>query len=173
MAGGLALAAHAALEEPALGLFGAAGATVLAMALLSGRAGLVAPALILVAVGYAATLVARDVNALDPAAPLVACALLLVAELAYWSVELASSVRAEPRVLLGRLAALVGLAATALALAAGVLAATAIPLGGGLVWNLAGMTAAAGAIALIAELSRRSGAGVEPTQPGDSRPHWF
>ncbi|MGH3080724.1 MAG: hypothetical protein ACRDNH_06250 [Gaiellaceae bacterium] len=173
MAGALALAAHAALEEPALGLFGAAGAAVLAVAILVGRAGLVAPALVLVAAGYAATLVARDARALDPAAPLVACALLLVAELAYWSVELASSGRAEPRVLLRRLAALVGLAATALALAAGVLAATAMPFGGGLAWNLIGIIAAAGAIALIAELSRRSGAGGEPTQPGDTRPHRF
>jgi hypothetical protein len=173
VAGALALAAYAAFEEPALGLFGAAGAAVLAVANVVARAGLVAPALVLVAAGYAATLTARDANALDPAAPLVACALLLVAELAYWSVELASSGRAESRVLLRRLAALLGLAAAALALAAGVLAATAMPFGGGLAWNLVGMTAAAGAIALIAELARRSGAGVEPTQPGAARPHRF
>jgi hypothetical protein len=173
VAGALALAAYAALEEPALGLFPAAGAAVLAVAIVVARAGLVAPALVLVAAGYAATLIARDANDLDPAAPLVACALLLVAELAYWSVELASSGRAESRVLLRRLAALVGLAAAALALAAGVLAATAMPFGGGLAWNLVGMTAAAGAIALIAELTRRSGAGVEPTRPGAARPHRF
>jgi hypothetical protein len=160
VAGALALAAHAFHEEPPLGLFGAAGAAVLVVALLVGRAGPVAPALVLVAAGYAATLVARDANALDPAAPLVACGLLLVAELAYWSVELASSGRAEPRVPLRRLAALVGLTAAALALAAGVLAATAIPFGGGLAWNLVGIIAAAGAIALIAELSSRSGAGL-------------
>jgi hypothetical protein len=163
VAGALVLAAHAALEEPALALFGAAGAAVLAVALLVAAAGLVAPALVLVAAGYAATLVARDADALDAAAPLVACALLLVAELAYWSVELARSGRAEPRVLLRRLAALLGLAAAALALATGVMAATSIPPGGGLAWNLVGMAAAAGAIALIAELARRSGAGVGPT----------
>jgi hypothetical protein len=173
VAGSLALAAYAALEKPALGLSGAAGAAVLAVAIVVARAGLVAPALVLVAAGYAVTLIARDANALDPAAPLVACALLLVAELAYWSVELASSGRAESRVLLRRLAALVGLAAAALALAAGVLAATAMPFGGGLAWNLVGMTAAAGAIALIAELARRSGAGVEPTHPGAARPDRF
>jgi hypothetical protein len=157
VAGALGLAVHAALEEPALGLLGAAGAAVLAVANLIARAGLVAPALVLVAAGYAATLVVRDADAPDPAAPLVACALLLVAELAYSSVELASAGRAEARVLLRRLGALLGLAAVALALAAGVLAATAIPFGGGLAWNLVGMAAAAGAIALIAALARRSG----------------
>ena len=173
MAGALVLTAYAALEEPTLGLFGAAGAAVLSVAIVVARAGLVAPALVLVAAGYATTLIARDANALDPAAPLVACALLLVAELAYWSVELASSGRAESRVLLRRLVALAALAAAALPLAAGVLAATAMPFGGGLAWNLVGMTAAAGAIALIAQLARRSGAGVEPTQRGSARPHRF
>jgi hypothetical protein len=166
VAGALALAAYASLEVPAFGLFGAAGAAVLAVALVVTRAGAVAPALVLVAAGYAATLVARDANAPDAAAPLVACALLLVAELAYWSVELAKSGRAEPRVLLRRFAALLGLAAAALALATGVLAATAMPFGGGLAWNLVGISAAAGAIALIAELARRSGGGVEPSPPG-------
>lgn len=155
VAGALGLAAHAALEEPAVGLFGAAGAVVLAGALVFRRSGLVAPALALVAAGYAVMLVVRNADVADPAAPLVACALLLVAEFAYWSVELAGTGQAEVRNLLRRFFALLALAAGALVLAAGVLAATAVPLGGGLVWNVLGVAAAATAVALITALARR------------------
>ncbi len=154
LAGAVGLAIHAALERPELGLFGAGGAVVLGGALVFGVPVLVAPSVLLVAAGYAATLVVRDAGTLDAAAPLVACALLLVAELAYWSVELRGAGRAERRVLLRRLGALVALAAVSLALAAGVLAATAIPFGGGLAWNIVGVAAAAGAAALIAGLAR-------------------
>lgn len=153
MAGVVALAAHAALEEPLLGLCGAAAAAVLALSLVLGRAGGVAPAVVIVAAGYAGTLVIRDADAFDAGAPLVACALLLVAELAFWSVELAGIGQAEPRTLLRRLGAMLALAVVALGLAAGVLVATAVPLGGGLIWNLVGVAAAAGAIALIAKLA--------------------
>lgn len=132
-----------------------AGATLLAMALVLARAGLVAPSLVLVAAGYAGTLVARDADVLDAAAPLVGCALLLVAELGYWSVELAGTGREERPVLLRRLTAMLALAGAALVLGAAVLAATALPLGGGLAWNLVGVAAAAAALALIARLAAR------------------
>jgi hypothetical protein len=134
-------------------VFGTAGAVVLVLALALGRAGLVAPALVLLAAGYAATLVARNASVLDAAAPLVGCGLLLVAELAYWSVELAGAGREERPVLLRRLTAMLALAAAALALGAAVLAATALPIGGGLAWNLVGVAAAAAALALIARLA--------------------
>jgi len=132
-----------------------AGAALLAMALVLARAGLVAPSLVLVAAGYAGTLVARDADVLDAAAPLVGCALLLVAELSYWSVELAGTGREERPVLLRRLTAMLALAGAALVLGAAVLAATALPLGGGLAWNLVGVAAAAAALALIARLAAR------------------
>lgn len=154
--GALALAAQAALEEPALGLFALAGAVVLVVALVLRRSGPVAPALVLVAAGYAGTLVLRDADVVDAAAPLVACALLLVGELAYWSVELAGTGQAEVRALLRRLVALLALAAGALGLSAGVIATTAVPLGGGLVWDAVGITAAAAAVALIAALATSS-----------------
>jgi hypothetical protein len=144
---------YAAIEEAPLGLVGTAGAAVLALALATARAGLVAPALVLVAGGYAAKLAVRDAGALDGAAPLVGCALLLVAELAYWSVELAGAGRQERPVLLRRLAALLGLAAAALVLGSAVLAAAALPLGGGLAWDVVGVAAAAAALALIARLA--------------------
>ena len=124
------------------------------LALASARAGLVAPALVLVAAGYAVFLAARDSDSLDAAAPLVGCALLLVAELAYWSVELATAGRAERPVLLRRVAALLGLAGAALVLGSAALAAAALPLGGGLTWDLVGVAAAAAALAVIARLAR-------------------
>lgn len=130
---------------------------MLTVALVLQRAGLVAPALVLVAGGYAGTLVLRDADVVDAAGPLVACGLLLVAELAYWSVELAGTGQAEVRALLRRLVALFALAAGALVLATGVLAATAVPLGGGLVWNVVGVTAAAAAVGLIAALAASAG----------------
>jgi hypothetical protein len=153
VAGAGGLAAHAALEEPALGLFGTAGAALMALALALGRGGLIAPALVLVAAGYTGALVARDADALDATAPLVGCSLLVVAELAHWSVELVGKGREERSVLLRRLGAMLGLAGGALGLGAAVLAVTALPLGGGLAWNLVGVAAAAGALALIARLA--------------------
>lgn len=153
------------MEEPALAFFGLAGLVPLAGALALSRPGLVAPALVLVAAGYTGMLVARDSNTLDAAAPLVGCTLLLVAELAYWSVELARTGREERPVLLRRLTAMLGLAAAALVLGAAVLAATTIPLGGGLAWNLVGVAAAAAALALIAWLASQG----RPSAPRASR----
>lgn len=138
---------------------------LLAAALALARPGFVAPALVLVAAGYAGTLVARDADVLDAAAPLVGCALMLVAELAYWSVELARTGREERPVLLRRLTAMAGLAAAALALGAAVLAATTLPVGGGLAWNLVGVAAAAASLALIAWLASLG----RPSAPRASR----
>lgn len=120
------------------------------------RPGLVAPALVLVAAGYAGALLVRDADQLDAAAPLVACALLLAAELAYWSIELAQTGRAESRVLARRAGAVLALAAASLALAAGVLAATELPFGGGLAWNLVGLAAAAAAVMLVVGAATRA-----------------
>jgi hypothetical protein len=164
VAGAVGLAVYAALVEPPLGLLGAAGVVLVLLAVALGRAGLVAAGLVVVLAGYAASVVARDSAALDPAAPLVGGTLLVVAELAYWSVELRGKESEGRSVLVRRLAMLAALTAGAVGLGAGVLAATALPLGGGLVWNLVGVAAAVAALALIARLAsvERSGAG-EPT----------
>jgi hypothetical protein len=164
VAGAVGLAVYAALVEPPLGLLGAAGVVLVLLAVALGRAGLVAAGLVVVLAGYAASVVARDSAALDPAAPLVGGTLLVVAELAYWSVELRGKESESRSVLVRRLAMLAALTAGAVGLGAGVLAATALPLGGGLVWNLVGVAAAVAALALIARLAsvERSGAG-EPT----------
>jgi hypothetical protein len=165
VAGAAGLAAHAALSEPALGLLGAAGGALVLLAVALGRAGLVAPGLVVMLAGYAASVVARDSAALDPAAPLVGGALLVVAELAYWSVELKGKEPEDRAVVVRRVATLALVTAGAIGLGAAVLAATALPLGGGLVWNVAGVAAAVAALALIARLA--SGG---PTPPRTRRP---
>jgi hypothetical protein len=152
----LGLALHAALERTELGLLGAGGAAALGAGLVLRRPGLVAPSVVLVAAGYAGALLVRDAEQLDPAAPLVACALLLLAELAYWSIELAQTARAEGRVLARRAGAVLALAAASLALGAGVLAVTELPFGGGLAWNLVGLAAAAAAVTLIVAAAARA-----------------
>jgi hypothetical protein len=164
VAGAAGLAVYAALVEPPLGLLGAAGVVLVLLAVALGRAGLVAAGLVVVLAGYAASVVARDSAALDPAAPLVGGTLLVVAELAYWSVELRGKESESRSVLVRRLAMLAALTAGAIGLGAGVLAATALPLGGGVVWNLVGVAAAVAALALIARLAsvERSGS-EEPT----------
>jgi Pyruvate/2-oxoacid:ferredoxin oxidoreductase gamma subunit len=160
VAGAAGLAAYAALVEPALGLLGLAGLVLVLLAVALGRAGLVAPGLVVVLAGYATSVVVRDSAALEPAAPLVGGGLLVVAELAYWSVELRGKEPEERLVVFRRLATLVALTAGAVVLGAGVLAAAAaLPLGGGLVWNVVGVAAAVAALAVIARLAsvERSG----------------
>ena len=99
---------------------------------------------------------AADRETVDASAPLVAAGLLLLAELAYWSVELRSSGRAETGLLVRRLTALALLVFGAVLLGLVVLVATTVPLGGGVVWDAVGVAAAAGALALLARLARRS-----------------
>ena len=165
MAGAAGLAVYAALVEPPLGLLGGAGVVLVLLAVALGRAGLVAPGLAVLLAGYAASVVAQDSAALDPAAPLVGGTLLVVAELAYWSVELRGKEPEDRAVVVRRVATLAALTAGAMGLGAAVLAATALPLGGGLVWNVVGVAAAVAALALIARLAsaERRGAGVERT----------
>lgn len=165
MAGAAGLAAYTALVDPALVLLGAAGVALVLLAVALARAGLVAPGLVALLAGYATSLVARDSAALDAAAPLVGGALLVVAELAYWSVELRGKEPEDRAVVVRRVATLAALTAGAIGLGAAVLAATAFPLGGGLVWNVVGVAAAVAALALIAGL-----AGGGPTPPHTRRP---
>lgn len=79
----------------AVGLLGAVCAVVLAAALLARWPALVAPAAATLGAAYA-VVVAANGGSLDLAAPLVAVALLLVCELAYWSHELHATSPDEP-----------------------------------------------------------------------------
>ena len=94
-------------------------------------------------------------DVLEPAAPIVAGGLLLVAELAYWSTELRGPGREEGEVLRRRLAALAVISVLAVALGSFVVVVTAAPLGGGLAWDVVGVGAAAATLAVVALLARR------------------
>ena len=150
----------AAASEPYEGPVAAVGglgvlAALAAVAL--GWASAIPAALVLLATEYVLGIGAGrgHEDVLEPAAPLVAAGLLLVAELAYWSLELRGPGREEPTVLLRRLVALVVVTVLAVALGAFVVVVTAAPLGGGLAWDVVGVAAAAATLAVVAVLARR------------------
>jgi hypothetical protein len=109
--------------------------------------------LVLLAGAYASVLAGRA--GVDTAAPLYAGGLLVLAELAYWSVELRGRGSEERRVVVRRVTALAWLAIGSVVLGALVVAVTAIPLGGGVLWDAIGVAAAVGTLAVLAALARR------------------
>jgi hypothetical protein len=134
-----------------------AGVAVMTVALVLGRAGLVGPALILLAAGYGARLVALDPG-LDGRAPLAAAALVAAGELAYLSITLRLPVR-QTRGLVGvRVVVAVFEALGAALVAALVLAAAGLPAAGGAGGDAVGVVAAAVALGLVAALARRRAA---------------
>ena len=148
------LAADRLPEIPAAIALG--GGLLLGAALMGGWTALLPWSLVLLGAAYVASLELRpDAGAIDAAAPLVGAGLLAVAELAYWSIELRGPGREERRLLARRAAAVVGLALASLLLGAVVVTLTAVPLGGGVVWDAVGVAAAAAALTLILRLARR------------------
>lgn len=121
------------------------------MALLSAFAGLIAPALAILGGEYALSL-GSDI---DGRAPLFAGLLLLIGELAFWSLEHRRRIPTESGTLWLRGVA-VGLGVgAAVVLAATMLALTAVPaLPGGVAWELVGLLAAGTALALVVLLAR-------------------
>jgi hypothetical protein len=101
-----------------------------------------------------AALVSLEADALDARAPLVAAALLAVAELAYWSLELRGGVADEPGTYLRRISVVAALAAAALGLGAGLLALVEVAAAGGIAADLIGAGAAILALALLAAAAR-------------------
>jgi len=95
-------------------------------------------------------------DALDAWAPASAGALLLVAELAWWSIEPRVAAWAEPEVAVRRLAAMAFACVGGSAVAALVVAAAGAPLEGGLALELLGVAAAAAALALLVFIARSS-----------------
>ena len=124
----------------------------LAAGLTSGRAAPVGWALAGLALEYVAGLLARSAP-IDLAAPLFGAALLLVAELAYLSLELRRPASDRDRVLQGRLLAIAGLAGAALVLGGLYEAAAILPLPGGIGLTVAGVVAAVAAAALLTRLA--------------------
>jgi hypothetical protein len=136
---------------------GGLGVAVAAAALVTGRAGLVGPALILLAAAYATRLEALDPR-LQGRAPLAAAALVAVGELAYLSIALRLPV-AQARGLVTLRVALAGLEALGAALVAAlVLAASGLPAARGAAGAALGVAAAASAVGLVALLARRRAA---------------
>lgn len=114
--------------------------------------------------GEYAVLFAAQGRALDELTPVYAGAFVLVAELAFWSIERRVPAWSEPGLVERRLAHLAGASAGAAALAGLVLVVAAASGGGGVALEAIGVAAAIGALALVAVLVRRSATEV------DSRP---
>jgi hypothetical protein len=134
---------------------GVVGVLVLAGALAFAQPAGIPIAVVLLGGSYGGSLFLGP-HALDVWAPLEATGLLLAAELAYWSLELRPWVEAEPGVLARRATILTATGAGALFVGATVLGSASAPVGGGVAWEAVGVAAAAGALALLVRLSRRT-----------------
>jgi hypothetical protein len=141
---------------PAVAGIGALGALVLVLLLVRASAEAVPWPLGLLGVAYAIALVVRGGSGVDEGAPLVAVGLLLCGELAAWSVGERLSIPAERGVVAARAAALGGLAAASLAVAALVIALAAAPAGEGLAWTVLGAAAAVAVVGVAVALARRA-----------------
>jgi hypothetical protein len=135
-------------------------ATVVALVVLAVGLGLSLPIAVPVAIGllgaeYVAIL-GFEAETLDTRAPLVAGALLAVAELAYWSLELRLPVADEAGTSLRRLALIAVLVLGTLALGAVLLALVEAVAAGGPAIDLLGAAAAVGALALLALAARQT-----------------
>lgn len=111
--------------------------------------------------GEYAVLFAAQGRALDELTPLYAGAFLLVAELAFWSIERRVSAWSEPGLAERRLARVAGACAGAAAVAGLVLVVAAASGGGGIALEAIGVAATIGALALVAVLIRRSATEVD------------
>jgi len=151
-AGAMTLYVRADRLAPLVGAVGGGAVLVLAAALVARSTDVLPWAVALGGAEYAAFLVIRS-GTIDPYAPLYGAGLLLVAELAYWSVERHVPSRGEG--LTGRRASLV----LAASLAAGglgglILTMAELSVNGGLALEILGVAAAVGALAVLARLAR-------------------
>jgi hypothetical protein len=147
------LAAYAAVTASRLGgvvaIVGGLGVAVLAAALILRLLPLITAGLALLGAAYAVLFALRG-GTIDVRAPLYGAALLVVAELAFASVELRAG-RAEPALAARRAATLVLVAAGAVVTGLVVLAVAATPLDGGVGLEAVGVAAA---VALLVALGR-------------------
>ena len=95
-------------------------------------------------------------GALDGRAPALAAALFLLAELAYWSLELRDAVADEQGAYLRRIGLLSALALGALAVGAGLLALVDAGERGGVALEAVGALAAVAALAIVARATRHT-----------------
>jgi hypothetical protein len=170
IAGALALAVLARANEDAFVSFGARVSIVallaLVAALVRGWSALVPGSLVLLGSLYGAQLAVDEVP-LDGAAPLVAAALVLVAELGYWSLEERDRVEGERGDDLRRLAYVALVTLAALAVTATLLALVDVVRARGLALDLLGAAAAATVLIAIV-LATRDGAAPAGSGTADS-----
>jgi len=108
-----------------------------------------------------AVLFAAEGRVLDELTPLYAGAFVLVAELAFWSIERRVPAWSEPTLVERRLARLAATCIGAAGVAALVIVVSAASGGGGIALEALGVVAAIGALALVAVLVQRSAAEVD------------
>lgn len=152
-----------AIDEGWLALaFGGTAVVLLAVGL-AARSGVVLGWGLAALGGEYGVLFAAQGRALDELTPLYAGAFVLVAELAFWSIERRVPAWSEPGLVERRLAHLAGVSAGAAAVAALVLLAAASSGGGGVALEAIGVAAAIGALVLVGLLVRRTGSEVDST----------
>lgn len=149
----LALAADGELLVRANAAAGLTAALLLAAGLAAHVALAIPVAVALLGTEYVA-LLGFEGEALDTRAPLVAAALLAVAELGYWSLELRRPVADEAGTSVRKLALLAALLLGVLALGVVLLALVEAVSAGGPAVDLLGAVAAIGALALLALAAR-------------------
>jgi hypothetical protein len=132
----------------------ALGIVALVAAIVLGWSSLVAVSLLLLGSAYAVHL-SLDDTALDTRAPVLAGGLLLVAELAYWSLEEEADVRAEAGESVRHLGHVVLLSLAGLAAGSVLLAVADVVRARGLAVDLVGAAAAAGALLVLVLVARR------------------
>jgi hypothetical protein len=105
-----------------------------------------------------ATRLALGPDALDEATPLTAGALLLAAELAWWSIEPRAPSWAQPGVAVRRAVTVLFTCVAATAVSAVVVVAAGAPVGGGTLLELVGIVAATAALGTLVLVARRGSA---------------
>jgi uncharacterized membrane protein HdeD (DUF308 family) len=133
---------------------GAALGAVSLVAALALRGRSLGVALFLGGATYVAAVAAAG-DRIDASAPLVAVLLLLCGELSAWSVDERLDIRTEPEPSWRRGGAVAALALGGLAVAALVVALSAVPANHGLLWTVAGAAAAVGAAGTGIWVARR------------------
>lgn len=153
-AAGLALAAALAAGDVPLaaGAIGGSGAVVLTLGVAGRFGAAVTVGLALLGAGYAVSLIGRDIA---PGAGLVAAALLVVAELAYWSVEPVSPGFSDPIILRRRLALIGALFVGTVLVGTLLLDIASAAVGGDRLLGVAGALAAVALLAVVVSLLHR------------------
>lgn len=138
-------------------LAGVVAATVLAGGLILRIPATIPAAICVLAAPYVAAL-GFEIDGIDTRAPLLAALLFVIAELAYWSLELRGTLADEPGTYLRHVALLAGLAVATIGAGTVVLAVVEAVAASGVAIDLVGAVAAVGAIALLALAAvRRTG----------------